>query len=91
MGKLARGGITAVVVRWASGLRFPWLFLLTASLFAVNMLVPDAIPLVDELLMGLAAAMLASLRKKPDKDGAAADSGKIEENGDRADTNDAAR
>lgn len=91
MGKLARGGITAVVVRWASGLRFPWLFLLTASLFAVNMLVPDAIPLVDELLMGLAAAMLASLRKKPDKDDAAADSGKIEENGDRADTNDAAR
>jgi hypothetical protein len=91
MGKLARGGITAVVMRWASGLRFPLLFLLTAGLFAVNVLVPDAIPLVDELLMGLAAALLASLRKKPGKDGAAAVSGKIEEKGDRADTNDAAR
>ncbi len=33
MGKLARGGIIAIVLRWASGLRFPWLFLLTAGLF----------------------------------------------------------
>ncbi len=65
MGKLARGGIIAIVLRWASGLRFPWLFLLTAGLFVVNLLIPDALPLVDELLMGLAAATLASLRKKP--------------------------
>ena len=65
MGRLARGGIAAMVVRWASGLRFPWLFLLTAGLFVANLLIPDAIPLADELLMGLIAALLAGLRKRP--------------------------
>ncbi len=68
MGRLTRGGMTAVVLRWASGLRFPWLFLLTASLFAVNLLIPDALPLIDEILMGLVALLLAGLRKKPAKD-----------------------
>jgi hypothetical protein len=29
---LTRGGMTAVILRWASGLRFPWLFLLLAGL-----------------------------------------------------------
>ena len=69
MGKLTRGGITAVVLRWASGLRFPWLFLITACLFSFNLLIPDALPLVDEILMGLVALLLAGLRKKPVKDG----------------------
>ena len=68
MGKLTRGGITAVVLRWASGLRFPWLFLITACLFAFNLLIPDALPLVDEILMGLVALLLAGLRKKPAKE-----------------------
>ena len=76
MGKLTRGGLTAIILRWASGLRFPWLFLLTAGLFAANLLVPDALPLADEILMGLVALLLASLRKKPDPEqpsGAGAD------------------
>ena len=27
MGKLARGGIAGILLRWASGLRFPYFFL----------------------------------------------------------------
>jgi hypothetical protein len=65
MGKLTRGGLTAVILRWASGLRFPWLFALTATLFALNLLIPDTLPLADEVLMGLVALLLGSLRKKP--------------------------
>ena len=65
IGKLARGGLAGIVLRWASGLRFPYLFLLTTTLFVFNMFVPDVIPVVDELIMGLAAMTLASLRKKP--------------------------
>jgi hypothetical protein len=53
------------MLRWASGLRFPYLFLLTALLFVFNVFVPDVVPVVDELIMGLAALTLASLRKKP--------------------------
>ncbi|MBP6699792.1 MAG: hypothetical protein KA135_01010 [Halioglobus sp.] len=65
IGKLARGGIAGILLRWASGLRFPYLFLLTALLFIFNLIVPDFVPVVDELIMGLVALTLASLRKKP--------------------------
>jgi len=62
--KLARGGVAGVVLRWASRLRFPYLFALTALLFVLNLFVPDPFPFADELLMGLVAVLLGSLRKK---------------------------
>jgi len=65
MGSLMRGGIAGIFVRWASRLRFPYLFLLTAILFVLNLIIPDALPLADELIMGLVAVLLASFRKKP--------------------------
>jgi hypothetical protein len=65
IGKLARGGVAGIVLRWASGLRFPYLFLLTVLLFIINLFIPDVVPVVDELIMGLAAMTLASLTKKP--------------------------
>jgi len=63
-GKLARGGLAGFALRWASRLRFPYLFALTALLFVVNLFVPDAIPMADELVMGLIALLLGSLRKR---------------------------
>ncbi len=47
-------------------LSYPKLFLLTASLFAIDFIVPDFIPFVDEILLGLGAMLLANWRKKPD-------------------------
>ena len=67
IGKLIRGGLPAMVLRWASGLRFPVLFIVTAVLFVLNLFIPDIIPLADELIMGLVALLLANLRKKPEK------------------------
>lgn len=67
MGKLTRGGLAAVIIRWASGLRFPWLFALTAAIFVLNVFIPDALPLADEILLGLCALLLSRLKKKPDK------------------------
>lgn len=49
--------------RTVGHLRFPWLFLLTVAVFVVDLLVPDAIPLVDEILLGLLSLLLGSLRK----------------------------
>ena len=66
MGNLMRGGIAGILIRWASRLRFPYLFILTLILFVLNVFIPDALPLADELIMGLVAMLLASLRKKPD-------------------------
>ena len=54
----------ALLLAFASRLRFPWLFALTAGLFLLDLLVPDAIPLVDELLLGLATLLLGSWRKR---------------------------
>lgn len=72
MGKIARGGLAGVILRWASRLRFPYLFLLTAILFLANLFIPDALPLADELIMGLVALVLASLRKRgPERNPAA--------------------
>ena len=39
------------LVRFASGLRFPQLFALIASLFVVDLIVPDMIPFADEILL----------------------------------------
>jgi hypothetical protein len=64
IGGLAKGGFAGVLLKWASGLRFPYLFVLTFALFIVNLVVPDVIPMVDELVMGLVALMLGSLRKR---------------------------
>lgn len=72
MGRMARGGVAGVVLRWASRLRFPYLFLLTAILFVLNLFIPDALPMADELLMGLIALLLASLRKKTPDSGSSA-------------------
>ncbi len=55
----------AAFLRWSSGLRFPYIFMLVAVLFVFNLFIPDVVPFVDEILMGLVAALLASLRKKP--------------------------
>jgi len=64
--RLTRGGFVGGVTRWASRLRFPYLLLVTAVLFVFNVFVPDAIPMVDELIMGLATALLLGLKKKPE-------------------------
>ena len=66
MGILMRGGLAGIFVRWASRLRFPYLFALTAVLFVLNVFIPDVLPLADEAIMGLVAVLLASLRKKPE-------------------------
>lgn len=51
---------------WLENLRFPILLLVTGALFAVNVIIPDALPLVDELLLALMTMLLARLkRRKP--------------------------
>ncbi|HVH33124.1 DUF6116 family protein [Tahibacter sp. UC22_41] len=51
---------------FAERLRFPRLLLLTATLFVVDLLVPDLVPFVDEILLALVTLLLARWKKKPD-------------------------
>ena len=48
----------------ASRLRFPTLFILAALLFVVDLLVPDFIPFIDEIILGLVTVMLGLMREK---------------------------
>lgn len=52
------------VMRYASTLRFPKLLAITAMLFVIDLVFPDMLPFVDEILLGLISLLFASLRKQ---------------------------
>jgi Family of unknown function (DUF6116) len=52
------------LVRYASTLRFPKLLAVTAALFDIDLIFPDMVPFVDEILLGLISLLFASLGKK---------------------------
>ena len=56
--------LLAPVMRWLSRLSFPRLFMLAAGLFVVDLVVPDMIPLADELLLGLGTLLLANRKRR---------------------------
>lgn len=60
---ITRAPIVGWLTRYASGLRFPMLAAITAVLFVLDLLVPDVIPLADELVLGLLTVLLARLKK----------------------------
>ena len=55
--------VTSRLLVWAEGLRFPSLAMITAGLFVADVLIPDFIPFVDEILLGLATLLLTNLRQ----------------------------
>ena len=59
--------IFTAILQFARRLRFRQLFLLTAGLFILDLLIPDLIPFVDELLLGLLTLLFAAWRKPVDK------------------------
>jgi hypothetical protein len=62
--------ILAAIMERMGKLRFPTLFTVLAVVFVIDLLIPDFIPFVDELLLGLATLIVASLtrpREEPDE------------------------
>lgn len=60
----AKTSIVAPALAYASRLRFPWLFGITLVLFILDVVIPDFIPFIDEILLGLLALLLGSLKRK---------------------------
>jgi len=56
--------IPTAVGAFASRLRFPNLFLLTAALFLIDLLIPDLIPFADEVLLGLLTVLFGMWQQK---------------------------
>ena len=51
---------------WLSRLRSWQLFLLAGGLFAADLLVPDPVPFIDELMLGLATLLLGRWKRRRD-------------------------
>ena len=56
--------LAALVNRWLPRLRYPYLFLVLGGLFLVDLVVPDPIPLVDELLLAVLTFIAATFRTR---------------------------
>lgn len=56
--------ILKLLLRFFSGLKFPWLFAATATLFVLDLIVPDLVPFADELLLGLTTLLLGAWRTR---------------------------
>ncbi len=56
--------LLAPLLRWFGRLSYPRLFLLAAGLFVADVLIPDFIPFVDELLLGLGTLLLANWKNR---------------------------
>lgn len=62
----ARSPITALIQRFLPRLRYPYLFLILGGLFVVDLVVPDPIPLVDELMLAMLTFLAATLTTRKD-------------------------
>ncbi len=61
----ARGLIRTLLGSFGARLRFPQLFAIAATLFFLDLLIPDLIPFIDEILLGLLTLLLGSMQAKP--------------------------
>lgn len=57
--------LLAPLRRWLAARRFPQLLVLLASLWLVDVLVPDVVPFVDEILLTIVTLLIGSLRRRP--------------------------
>ncbi len=60
--------LIAAFMSFANKLRFRNLFILIVILFVINLLVPDFIPFVDEIILGLLAIILANLKEERERE-----------------------
>lgn len=63
-----RNPLLTPLLAWFGRLSYPKLFLLTAGLFVVDLVVPDVIPLVDEILLGLGTLLIANFKQRKARD-----------------------
>lgn len=60
--------LPGAITRFASRLRFPQLFLVTAGLFLIDVLVPDLVPFVDEILLGLLSVLFGMWKESDSRE-----------------------
>lgn len=65
-----RNPLLSPLLKFLGRLSYPRLFVLTAVLFVIDLVVPDLIPFIDEIVLGLGTLLLANWkdRKTPSKE-----------------------
>ncbi len=58
-----RSPLLALLVNFFERLRYPWLFAVAAGLFIADLIVPDLLPLADEILLAAVTVLLASRKR----------------------------
>lgn len=56
--------LNGVFLAFANQLKFKYLFFLVTGLFVIDLFVPDMIPLIDEIILGLLTIILANWKKE---------------------------
>jgi hypothetical protein len=56
--------LLAPVLGFLGRLSYPRLFVITATLFVIDLVIPDFIPLADEILLGLGSLLLANFKSR---------------------------
>jgi hypothetical protein len=64
----SRSPLSTLVNRLLPRLRYPYLFLILGALFLVDLVVPDPIPLVDEILLAVLTFVAATFTTRKDTD-----------------------
>jgi hypothetical protein len=64
MPKPTRAPVQEIVERVAPRLKYPYLFVVLLVLFVADLFIPDAIPFVDELMLGLLTFLVGSWRTR---------------------------
>jgi hypothetical protein len=60
--------MTTLVTRILPRMRYPYLFLILGALFLVDLVVPDPIPLVDEVLLAVLTFIAATFTTRREED-----------------------
>jgi hypothetical protein len=56
--------LSNLIQRLIPGIRYPWLLVILGGLFAIDLVVPDPIPFVDEVMLAVLTVLAASWRNR---------------------------
>jgi hypothetical protein len=60
----ARGPIQEIVGSLVGRMKYPWVFALLGALFLADMVLPDPIPFVDEIMLALLTFLVGTWRTR---------------------------
>lgn len=61
------GPLVRLIEKLIPGIRYPWLLLMLGGLFVIDLVVPDPLPLLDEVVLAALTVLAASWRGRRDE------------------------